>query len=742
MCTTARWAVWMLLVAFVAAGCGGSGDSGGVDDGLPSDVADAGATDIAAADSQDDSATPSDTAGPSDAADTVGNVDAVDDTSGSDVVEGPSVPVFRSLVSTLPTTVLPGEVESCAVYQEERCNGGTVERCVAYDSVAGDWASELDPWFEQILWYDRYYDLYHQMEGQHVTYNFTQRMAPGTPESEWGDPQYFEHYSDFGDGSGWQGTSLQAAAMRYAETGTTADYERMVERFETMMLLYEMNEIPGLLMRSFYAMLEEGAPEPKGHPGKAISTYIQPGDWHFRYPIPEAFLANLPSYFTEGVEIDGTHYGATPVWMGDASRDMYVRGLPGVLLAYDLLGEGERETQLREVVKRELPCTLNRMKKGRILNVQQNPDIVEALQALLASGTLRLEEDDLDLTTLDTITLYVMEQPHPEHMDLFDATCPDGPPMELDEELVIDAGSPTFMVDFIGVFGRVGRTNDRPIAWAMVPSARGSDALFLTQWALVAHYLTGDERYLDYVREVMEESEYWPVIQQMGSFWLPRWCRSHFAPSLLYPTLWNLQMRIDPEAYPEYWSQLATAIKEETRFKELADANDCYFGILYQGMVDAEIDPTASDYLDAMIAMLRETGQRQVEDPFEPRRNYLVDLVSDTPEGIVLEELTEEDRAICEMPVEVFGIEFDSPGVDGDEPRASVGLPIKYRITGDFQWQMDPYKVYRTYGSGEGKEQWPMQGFSAAFWAARFMGLDDTAEGIALGWKPTEASCE
>jgi hypothetical protein len=93
----------------------------------------------------------------------------------------------------------------------------------------------------------------------------------------------------------------------------------MLTQFDLMMFLYEADQIPGLLMRSHFAMLEEGAPKPVGHPGQAIATYSEPGDGHFRYPLAAEFLARLPAYSTQGVEINGVRYGTTPVWQGDVA---------------------------------------------------------------------------------------------------------------------------------------------------------------------------------------------------------------------------------------------------------------------------------------------------------------------------------------------------------------------------------------------------------------------------------------
>ena len=147
------------------------------------------------------------------------------------------VPVFNSLGPAPERSVLPESITSCAIYQETRCESGLLERCMIYDGTDEIWVEEPAPLLEEIYWYDRYYDLYHQMEGQHAERYFTERISPGTPEEEWSRPEYFERLEGFGDASGWTGTVLQGAAARYQVTGTQADYDRMIELFESMAFL-------------------------------------------------------------------------------------------------------------------------------------------------------------------------------------------------------------------------------------------------------------------------------------------------------------------------------------------------------------------------------------------------------------------------------------------------------------------------------------------------------------------------
>lgn len=647
---------------------------------------------------------------------------------------------------TLPDngSVLPDTLESCAVYQERACRKGKQHLCAIYDGINGQWAAHPDPLLEQVFWYDRYYDLYHQMEGQYVTLEFTEPMMPGTPESRWGDPQYFQRYKDYGDSAGWTGTALMAAAARYAMTRTEADYRRMLANLETMMFLYEATDIPGLLMRSHFAMLEEGAPYPVGHPGKALVNFFKlfPDSDGFLYPLKQKYLNRLPAYYTQGVTLQGTARGATPYWKGDASRDMYVRSLPGILMAHDLLGTGQRESAIKAAMMRELPCTLRRMKKLRIRNLQQNKQLLDVLTIYINSGAVSLEASDIDLTKLDTLYGYVMEQPSPLKPQLFDPACPDTLPLAPAEGYDLDASSDLLWI--VDILNRAQRKGDIPIAWIQFPSVRGSDALFMTQWALTAHYLTGEQRYLDFLKQLMGEIDYWPIINIMGSLQLPIWCRPHFGPSLLYPTLWNLQSRIRKERYPLYWTSLARAIKEEIREKDLRHARDAYFAILYARMVDEKIDPGVKSWVAEMANLLENNTQYRVSDPFEPRRNYSVDLLTDRPRGfeaVTIQSLSEGDRSLCEEPMTVLGIEVPAAGLEDERPRSVEGLPLHLRIPGDFQWQMDPFMLYRSYGGSEGKRQWPMQGFSVAFWMAMVNELTSKGKGHALAWKETAQNC-
>ncbi|NOZ01051.1 MAG: hypothetical protein GXP54_04080 [Deltaproteobacteria bacterium] len=654
------------------------------------------------------------------------------------------MPLFTPMLQAPQGSVLPDSVDSCGVYRDIRCKDGKALACSIYDSGKADWSLEPPAMTEQAFMFDRYYDLYHQVEGQAMDVRFTKTVLAGTPEHEWSKPEYFRMYDGYGDASGWSGTALGGAAGRYASTGTDADYDRMLSMFEKVMFQYEVNDVPGMLVRSHWAMLPEGAPDPAGNWGKAIA-HFRPDDGSegFIYPIAQKFLDRLPEYYRNGVDINGTHYDTLPRFQGDASRDMYVRGLPGILMAWDLLKDGQREDAVRKVVRREIPCTLNRMKKGRIYNLDANPDLKEALMSYIAGNgeTMILEPGELEtFTSLSEIVFYAMEQPHPAHMDLFNKACPDGPPMDFDPSYEFDAGSPTFLLDLMVLLSSMQGGGDRPLAWAQYVSVRGADALFVTQWALAAQYLTGDARYLEFLRGLMDEIDYWDIIHTYGALQMPIWCTPHFGPSLLYPTLWNLLGRIDKTASPGFWTNLSEAVVEEGKNKDMKGREDAYWGILYNRMADDSTDPEHNEYVQHFVHLLATYGMNP-DDKLEPDRNYPRNFVDNPDPEIPLIEPTEDEIALCTEPITIMGIEVPAAGLEDDWPRAKDAVPLPKRVGGGFLWTIDPWMVKREYGGTGMNEQWPMLGMTVPYWIGRSDGVISEGQGMALGWRETGETC-
>lgn len=744
----------LLVGAALAMGCGDSGDpAGSSDSGADDAAADVGEPDGSgdAGDpgSESDAAQPDaidDAAAPDDGSTMAPGNDTVEDV-GPEVVEDPLavVPRMRQYQQAPTASLLPDTETSCAVIADEVCEDGTRRVCSLWHTGSDAWAQEGDvpPMTEQAFWFDRYYDLYHQANGQSMDIDFTTAVLAGTPESEWSKPEYFRTYDGIGDSSGWTGTALFGAAARYAVTGTEADYQRMLTKVEAMMFMYEVNGIPGMLVRSHWGMLPEGAPEPLGHWGKSVENYRPPDDGHFNFLIGDEYKDRLPAYYYEGVEIEGVHYDTEPRIQADASRDMYVRSMPGVLLAYDLLrAEGDREAAVRGVVQAELPCTLNRLKKGRIVNLQQNAEVLTAVTTYFAGDNLLLDEGDLDFETIDEMTFFVLEQPRPGKEELFDPTCPDGPPMDVDPEYAFDAADDLFLLDFAAMAARETGTGNVPIAWSMHVTVRASDTMFMTQWAMVAWYLTGDDQYLEFLQQLMEETDYWATLNTFGAFQLPRWCAPHFAPSISYPSLYNVLARVDREAYPDWWTRMSTMAFEEGRLKENGKRDDAYFGVLYGRMVDSDIDPDRDAYLAESVAILETYGMNP-DDKLEPDRSYPRNFVDNLDPDVELEEIAPGDPewTVCEEPIVVLGIEVPPPEIDGIPVRSVDPLPLPKRIGGTLLWQMDPWMVKREYGGVGMDTQWPMLGMFTPYWVGRADGVITEGEGLALGWRDTGEVC-
>ena len=648
-------------------------------------------------------------------------------------------PALRAYVDAPAPPVLPDGVESCALINEERCQEGESQRCELFDVGAGDWAPAVPPMTEQAFYFDRYYDLYHEVEGQTMDFRFTQAVPSGTPEEEWSKPEYFRKYDGYGDASGWTGTAVWAAAARYRSTGTEADYMRMLEKLEKAMFMYEVNGIPGMIVRSHWAMLEEGAPEPNGLWGKSVVQYriCDGSDGHFCFPIPEQYHDRLPDYYKEGIEFGGVHRPTQPYFQADASRDMYVRGLPGLLLAYDLLKEGEREDAVRAVVKAELPCTVNRLKKGRIYNLDAIPDIKAVLTTYFAGGNMLLDDGEEEaFNQINELTFFVMEQPNPNYMELFDSACPDGPPMEVDPGYDYDASDPYFLVSLAGLAMAegVGENVKVPIAWSQHVSVRGADAVYVTQWALVAHYVTGDSRYLDFVNQLIGEINYELSVNTYGALQLPKWCTPHYGPSLIYPSLYNMLARIDKVEHKAYWKFLSTVARVEGREKDIGGREDCLFGILYNRMVDETTDPTGPEYVQKHVGLLATYGM-DPDNKLEPDRNYPRNWIDNPDPEVPLESIPEDDLAMCTTPIDVAGVEIPSPGLEDDWPRAVNAIPLPKRVGGAFLWQMDPWMAKREYGGTGMNEQWPMLGMTAAYWSGRSDGVIEEGAGLVLAWQ-------
>ena len=117
-----------------------------------------------------------------------------------------------------PDPLAGSGIESCAVYQAERCQAGVLERCAVYDTQGSSFVQTVDPLLHRVLLYERWYDLYHQPDGQTVDRMFVAETLAGTPESTWGDPAHFARWAGAGDSAIWTGTVALTSRSRIRPT--------------------------------------------------------------------------------------------------------------------------------------------------------------------------------------------------------------------------------------------------------------------------------------------------------------------------------------------------------------------------------------------------------------------------------------------------------------------------------------------------------------------------------------------
>lgn len=653
------------------------------------------------------------------------------------VLEG--TPVF-SPIHTQPTAPeLPAGIQSCHTYLDSKCENGVESKCSFWDKYTSDWTNAVSPMTHQAYIFDRYYDLYSLFDGQSMDIDFLEPMPAGTPESTWNRAETFERLDGYGDAAAWTGVGLWASAARYKATGTTADYERLVQRSDEMMRMYDALGIDGLLARSYFGMLAEGAPQPHHLWGKAIVTYSKDDgtDGHFNYPMGEALAARVPAHFSNELEIEGTGYAVTPRVLGDASRDQFARSLPGILMAYDLLGDDAAATQIKTSIRTHIPATLNRMKKGRIRNIQKSREMREVMTTFLTTGTVAFDPEALDPTTLDTIYFYILEQPHPEKMELYDTAVPSGPPLEVDAEYDFDADDSGFFFEFLALSAREQRQGDIPIAWSMHPNYRPSDLVLMLHAGLSAYYLTQNETYLEFIDTLLEESQFDISMLNYDAFTLPKWCEPHYSHSITYPLVYNIQARVNSATYPQFWSVLSRVMHEKGRYSELGRRDDPFFGVLYNRMTDSATDPERDTYVLEMVDYLGTYGM-DPSNKLEPDRSYPRDYVTESHAQVPLEEIAPGDAewTICEVPQTALGIEVPPPRIDGIPIRSKDPLPLDMRIGGTFLWQMDPWMVQRNYGNGVGmRTQWPGLGLTVTYWLGRADGVIQEGQDLVLAWQ-------
>ncbi len=744
-----------LALALVA--CGGGGDGGTTTTDTTVD---------AGSDVQADLAPVPDGGADGIPADTLpdGTLDVVQDaTPDTDVVEEPPVLATKAPLAK-PADPLDGsEIESCALYHEQRCADGQLQECIVYDPAEEAWVETPDSLLERVLLFDRWRDLYNSPDGMAIDRDFAAETLPGTPEGEWGAPDNFQAYWGTGDGGIWTGWSVVASILRYAQTGTRADYDRMEQHVRDLVTMYDVTEVPGYLCRYHFLLLPEGGPNTTEH-------ILRWGDGsnlnhHDREIKDPAAIKNLPALYTEGLEdAEGTVWQGTPMWHGRPSIDQNTGPMTALPMAWDLL----EDQDLKDQITHHLTCYLKRLQRIELINLQGNPELLEGLMAYFNAGELQLDPGDMDLTKIDRIVGYVQRQINTANEDDFDRSCPDT--VQMEPWRVIDAASDSFLGEMFLLVGDMDTDAGGPnqIDHYYFPSLRGGDAMHLMHLAAIAYHFTGDDMYREFLfDELIGNLNTVGVMHTAGAFNLPKWCKKYFGDQITFGPWWAFLHLLDESPLR---TEVAQAYHTEMWDKLLREAGNVDFNIMYAGALSPEIAVDKDEALSYALEQLQWMGgngglfQGSPDDPawlLDPRRTYTTTpemVMAFTPDGIDAVCPTEPEVTTCTAEIEVLGIPmgnltgWETHACSGSEweceidpgecvqKQSSVALPVNLRKHTDYLWQRNPFDL--SAGAGiQGKRQFAGSDYSVPYWNARRYGFVEEGSGQVLAWKPL-GDCE
>lgn len=647
-----------------------------------------------------------------------------------------------------PADPLAGtDLESCSVFEERRCVDDVAQACALYDPVVGAWVTDTDELLVRTLRFERWYDLYHAPDGQTVERQFNAETLPGTPEEVWGSLDHFTRYDGLGDAAIWTGTALNAHLLRYLQTGTEADYQRMEDKARTLVTLFDVTGVPGYLARYHYQYAPDGAPLSDRH----IVRYGDELD-HSDHPIT-ADVPDLPDdYDTLGT--GSAVVDVIPHWRGNPSIDQYTGATVSLPAVIPLL----RDAELAERATNHLVCYLNRLERVEIVNLQDNPDAHAALQSLLA-GTLdvQLDDEDLDIANRDVIVGYTLRQLNGDSIaaGTFDPDCPAQP--QLHATRVLDAASSSFVTELIGLALDMDSDEvESPdgIDHFYVPSLRGADAIHLMHLAAIAWHFTGDEVYEAFLEETLQEQiGTIEVAHTLGAFQQPAWCHTYYGNHIAFSPLWAFLELLDDSPLR---AQLQLVMHQEAWERDNRHLDNAKFNLMYAGVVPPAIGTGRPEAIVTARQALYPLGGNG-DLLHDPRRAYTrpyADVVAQLEEDIEPTCPTEEERAACEDGFEFLGITISgtnitsqcigSPGecpLDGGgctQALASEALPVALRRWSDVLWQRSPFEIGENHDL-DGYKQSPGLDLIEAYWLARHYGIVQDGQGHVLAWQDQEA---
>ncbi|MGM0575962.1 MAG: hypothetical protein ACQEXJ_09560 [Myxococcota bacterium] len=670
-------------------------------------------------------------------------VEDVEDVEDAEV--GPALALHATFDGPPADPLAGTDLESCPTYREERCVGGTLQRCAVYDTAAGAFTDDPEPLVRRTFLYDRWYDLYNSPDGQTVKREFTEAMPGDAPESVWGALDVFDRYEGGGDSAIWTGVALTADAYRYMVTGTEADYARMEQTVREQLLQFDVTGIPGYLARYHFLMAPSGAPQTDAH-------YLVHGNAedldHTHHLMEDSDLPGLPDAYREGtLPVDGEEIDVTPMWRGVPSLDQYT----GPLIAFPLVWPLVRDDSLRDRMADHVTCYLKRLRRLEIQNLQDAPEAREALGAFFGSGDLALDPDDIDLLSQDTLVGYYQAGLNELNADTFDRSCPDT--IDMEPTRVIDATSDDFLLDMFALARDLDSRHElreQAMDHVYMVNVRGADAVHMLHLAAVAWWMTGDETYLEFLEdELLGNLRADEVALTAQAFRNPPWCYKFYGDHISYGAHWQFLTMLEDGPLKDV---LVRAMEEEHWQKAMEPLNNAKFNVMYASVVPESVATGLPEAADMAEELLRTFGGNDgVLDA--PRRNYDLDrgeVIASLPDHISLVCPTEEERAMCEEPGTVLGIPLEGEEItyecDGRPGEcdmgdglcanaiASEGVPSPLRIYAGFTWQWDPLQLGKISGN-PGQQQTHGRDLSEPYWMARHYDVIEEGDGQILAWE-------
>jgi len=683
--------------------------------------------------------------------------------SGSDTTTAPdstdisSEPPFQleltPTVAAAPVDLLAESgTESCGVYLEEQCVEGTLERCEIYDTKTSSFDDDPNPLLRRVYLYDRWHDLYGSPDDQTAERVFKGPMPGEAPESEWSAPENFSFYAGKGDSAIWTGASLSSDIFRYLQTGTTADYARMETGVRSLLTRFDVTGIPGYLARYHFLLLPPGTPDT----GEHFLRFDAPENLTAREnPIESLDFEGVPDVYLNGVPgADGNLVKGTPMWKGHPSIDQYTGPMMTFPVVFNLL----KDETLKARITEHITCYLKRLRRLEVINLQDNPDVMELITQYFGGSVLNLDSDDRDPRDLEKVVAYYHAGINSANTEDFDRSCPDT--VATEPVQVLDATDPAFYLDMLALVGDMddeGKPADPgQIDHVYVPNVRGGDASHMIHLAAMAYYFTGDEQYRDFLSDVLiDELHADEVALGMQAFRTPPWCYAYYGDHITYGTHWQLISMLGDSPLRD---TMLRAMQEELWEKGLRTHHSSKFNVMYGGVMPPSMAPERDHAIAMAVQQLEAFGGNDgVMDA--PRRTYSLEaaeVMAQFPEGTELRCPTAEERAQCEMGVSFMGVQLEAEIItaectgavyecvmdDGLCARgiASDGLPPNLRGYADFMWQRSPYKLGDAY-SVEGYKQSPGRDLTEAYWMARYYGFITQDPGQVLAWRDS-GTCE